>query len=264
MSVRERIVRRCCQFRRDVSGIAALEFALVLLPMVLLFIAGAEMAQAVVVSRNIETVAFTLVDLTSEQVTCTIQPNDSPTCAGDSTQATTANSITTTTLDTMILPAATAVMGTAPTTSLKMTITAVDIVNTPGKNGVCCNFRVRWSYQMGGGTLRGGPSGTSCSSSSLTQVDATAVAPAPTNIAKALLPPEAALGQALPNGSFEGVLIADVSYTYQPPLVTSLVSFAPAMASTRYMLPRLPGQVVLSGGPGQVTGSNGNSGQVCF
>ena len=144
-SFRERVAIRLAQasrrglthFTRDCRAIAAVEFALILPLLVLLYVGAGELSQGVMTSRRVTLLSRTLADLTSQQPTFT-QATSTPMPA---------NAMLPATLSSM-LDAGTAIMAPGSLTPLTMTISAVDIVNNAA--GLCCVFRVRWSYTQGG------------------------------------------------------------------------------------------------------------------
>ena len=99
--------------RKDRRGVAAVEFALILPLMLLIYLGSAEVTQALMASRNATMVARTLADLVAQQ-----QSGVNVTDA----QLTT------------IFTAATAVMAPFSTSSLRMTITSVNISAAVGHN----------------------------------------------------------------------------------------------------------------------------------
>ncbi len=223
---------RSTRFARARAGTAAVEFAIVLPVVLFLYIGVAEVGDGVMASRRTSNVAGTLVNLVSLQGTTT-QPISTPTPA---------NYLSATTLSSLLTSAAT-LMAPEPTTTLTMTISAVDVTNTA--QGTCCSALVRWSYTQGG-TLR------PC----VVQLTALPSSSdyAPTQIPAALLP----YGTQLPSPL--SVLITDVAYTYQPLFSQNLLKFAPTMQRTEYMLPRSPGQVTT----GVLPASGSQYGQVCY
>lgn len=221
-------------FLRANRGIAATEFALLLPVLILLYVGAGELSQAVMTSRRVETLSRTLVDLVSQQPTSS-QASSTPTPTNATSQAVLQS----------ILAASTAVMAPSALTSLTMTVSAVDIVNNAA--GLCCVFKVRWSYTQSG-VLR------PCNVN-LTPVPPTQ-APSPNTVSSAMMPPLA--GLPLPNPV--PILIADVSYAYSGPFSTQWITFPAAMSRTSYMLPRTTGQIVL----GSVTASGTQSGAVCY
>ena len=202
-------------FARSRTATAAVEFAIVLPVALLLYAGAAEVSDGVIASRRVTTLTKSLVDLLSLQGTTT-QASSTPTPG---------NAVSATTLSTL-LTSATTLLAPEPTTSLTMTISAIDVTNTA--QGTCCSALVRWSYTQGG-TLR--PCTVQITALPSTSDYAAGQIPA------GLLP----TGTALPSPLY--ILVADVSYTYQPLLSKSLLKFAPAMQRTEYMLPRSTGQV---------------------
>ncbi len=221
-------------FRRANRGIAATEFALLLPVFILLYAGTGEVAQAVMTSRRIETLSRTLVDLTSQQPTSS-QASSTPTPSNATSQA----------VMQAMLTASSAIMGSASQPGLTMTVSAIDIVNN--SFGLCCVFKVRWSYTQSG-TLR------PCNVN-LTPVPSTQT-PSPTTISSALMPPIAPLPLPYPIA----ILVADVSASYSGPFSTNWITLPTAMSRTSYMLPRTTGQIIL----GPVTASGNQSGAVCY
>lgn len=219
-------------FARSRAAAAAVEFAFILPVAMLLYIGAAEVTDGVMASRRVSTVTKTLVDLLSLQGTTT-QKTSTPTPG---------NAVSSTTLSTL-LTSATALMAPNPTSTLTMTISAIDVTNTA--QGTCCSALVRWSYTQGG-TLR------PC------VVQMTALASnsyySTTQIPAGLLP----YGTQLPAPLY--IIISDVGYTYQAYFSQNLLKFAPTMQRTEYMLPRSMGQVTTSTLPS----SGSQYGQVCY
>ena len=218
-------------FWRHRRGSAVVEFAIILPVAIMVYIGAAEVSDGVMTSRKVSTLTRTLVDLLSHQPT-------SP----QATSPAATFPVSATTLSTLLTSSATLLFP-KPTASLVMTISAVDVANTA--LGVCCTATVRWSFTQGG-TLR------------------------PCNMT--LLPgPDGAIGQLttfptdlLPVGtplpSTLHYLVADVAYTYQPIFGTSLLTFAPRMTRTEYMMPRTIGQVTTATLPT----SGAQYGAVCY
>ncbi len=232
MRFSRRVWRKLVSFHRASQAVAAVEFAVVLPFAILLYFGAAEVADGVVVSRKISMVTRTLVDLTSQQ----------PAWSQDLSYPTPQTPLTASTLSTIMTGSATLLYPKA-STSLTMTLSAVDIANTI--TGVCCSATVRWSYTQGG-TLR--PCGVL-----LTPGDNGAtgqVRTFPTD----LMP----IGTPLP--STLHFLVADVGYTYQPIATSGYLNFAPTMARVEYMMPRSIGQVITGALP--LTGAQ--HGLVCY
>lgn len=219
-------------FWRSRRGTAAVEFAMIAPIALLLYVGVAEVGDGVIASRRVASVARTLVDLVALQGTTT-QSTSTPT-PGNAVSATTLSALFT---------SATALMAPEPTTTLTMTVSAVDVTNT--SQGTCCSALVRWSYTQGG-TLR------PC----LVQLTALPSSSdyAVTQIPAGLLP----YGTQLPSPL--SVLIADVGYTYQPLFSQSLLKFAPVMQQSMYMLPRATGQVAT----GALPSSGSQTGKLCY
>ena len=217
---------------RSRKAAAAVEFALIAPVALLLYVGTAEVGDGVIASRRVVTVSKTLVDLVALQGTTT-QPTSTPTPG---------NAVSATTLSSLLTSAAT-LMAPEPSSPLTMTITAVDVTNTT--QGTCCSALVRWSFTQGG-TLR------PC------VVQLTALPSnsdyAASQIPAALLP----YGTQLPAPI--AVLIADVTYSYQPIFSQSLLKFSPVMQQTEYMLPRATGQVAT----GALPSSGSQYGALCY
>ncbi len=225
-------IERCVAFARSRAGTAAVEFAFVLPLAIVVYAGAAEVGDGVLASRRATTVAKTLVDLASLQGTST-QQTSTPTPG---------NAVAASTLSALLTSAAT-LMAPEPTSTLTMTLSAIDVTNT--SQGTCCSALVRWSYTQGG-TLR------PCLLQ-LTALSSTSDY-APGQIPSGLLP----YGTPLPAPL--SVLISDVGYTYQPILSKNILQFAPAMQRTDYMLPRSTGQVIT----GPLPASGTQHGQVCY
>lgn len=120
------------RLRVDTRGIAAVEFALILPFMLLLYLGTAELTQGIMASRKSTLVARALSDLVAQLA------------AGSSMTDTEA---------TNVFNAATAIMSPFPTTTLKMTVTSVEFVANASKtNGF--DAKPRWTLVRNGGTAR--------------------------------------------------------------------------------------------------------------
>ena len=228
------LLRPVVGFVRSRRGIAATEFALLLPVLILLYAGSGELAQAAMTGRRLEDLSRTLVDLVAQQPTAG-QTLSTPAPANATLQADLQS----------ILTAASALMSPSSLTTLTMTVSAVDITNNA--LGVCCVFKVRWSYTQSG-TLR------PCNVY-LTPVPATQP-PSPATVSQAMMPPLVGV----PLQSPVPILIADVSYQISGVFSSSWLSF-PVMQRTSYMLPRTTGQVIVAA-PLQA-GSN-QSGAICY
>lgn len=218
-------------FARSCTATAAVEFAIVVPVALLLYAGAAEVSDGVLASRRVTTVTKTLVDLLSLQGTTT-QATSTPTPG---------NAVSAATLSTL-LTSATALMAPEPTTTLTITVSAIDVTNTA--QGNCCSALVRWSYTQSGALRPCNVQITTLPSNSDYS---------PSQIPSGLLP----YGTQLPTPI--AILVADVGYTYQPVLSKSLLKFAPTMQRTVYMFPRSVGQVTTGALPSTGT----QSGVVC-
>ncbi len=244
-----KLIRLLGGIGRDRRGIAAVEFAFLAPIMLVLLVAGGEMAQAVMTARNVESLARSIADLTAQE----------PTAYQTTSTPTPTNALTQSNLE-AIMAASSAIMEGAALAPLKMTISAVDITNNPNTHQ-CCVFTVRWSYTQAG-VLR------PCDASGigLTPVPSS-VTPSPTNIDNSLMPTGSALNAQGALTMNEAVIVADVSYVYQPPLAINLITFAPSMSSTLFMFPRTYGQVILASPLVAYTDPSSNSpqtGHICY
>lgn len=140
-------------FRRDRRGAAAVEFALILPVMLLLYIGTSELTYGLMANRKMTLVSRALSDLVAQ------------------TEASTG--ITDAELD-ATFSAATAIMSPFSTTPLKMTISSIEFVSN-GATPPVYTARVKWSAVHSGGTAR------PCGVSAITQV-ANTVAPSSTTM----------------------------------------------------------------------------------
>jgi Flp pilus assembly protein TadG len=209
----------------DERGIAAVEFALVLPLMVTLYVGSSEVTQGVLASRKMAIVSRTLADLVAQQPTAATSP-----CATaglcDSTM-------------TAIFSAANAIMSPFSTAalsggvaSLTMTVSSVDFVAngaTPAPATVANGYEayVRWSVTA------------SSPNAGATRSCANKLTPVSNSTAPAL--------DNLPSGLFGAgsLIVADVTYNYQPTFGGSVLAWAGsggatyvAMKNTTYMRPR--------------------------
>jgi Flp pilus assembly protein TadG len=233
---------------RDSAGSAALEFAILLPLMFLLFVASIELSQALMASRNAEELARTLADLTSRESTTTV----SSTLTSYPLNATTAIPVSDLT---MILGTDTAVMQPFPTANLTMSIVAVDLNNATVTT--CCVATVRWyvtNYPITGGTQAPQPCGQP-----LTPQPATS-GPSYGKISSAIAPSNQTTTLVAP----AAVFIATVTYTYTP-ILTYPFNFAPTTVTTQYSYPRNTGQVIINTpAPGAISDGTSLYGKVCY
>lgn len=212
-------------FKGERRGIAAVEFALVLPLMLLMYVGTYDISQMIMVSHKAKAASGTISELVAEQATGT--------------------QVSTATISD-ILAAGGATMAPFSANALTMTVSAIDL--KPNTDGTCCIATVNWSYTQGG-TLR------PCSQP-LVQTDPGAAA-SPTTIPKAIATRSASVQAAL---NINSVIIADVTYPYNPlsPGIDHLSSRS--FAYTSYDLPRSSGQVLLNN---PVNPPSGQSGTVC-
>ena len=208
---------------REQSGVAAVEFAVILPVLLLLYIGIVDVTRGVVASRKLNLLSRTISDLVSQQPTSLTVPISQ--------------------LST-ILASASAVMQPYPLTSLKLTVSAVDIKAKSGsKPPVCCDAIVRWSYTQAGskGYLR------TCGST-LTQVpDGTRATL--TTFPQSLVTANSAQGFGYTTGSASYMIVTDASYTFAPIFTQAVSWFAGGMSKTTYMVPRAPANPIVIANP---------------
>ncbi len=218
-------------FGQDCRAVAAVEFAIVFPVALLLYIGAAVVSDAVMTGRQLSLATRTLVDLASRQ----------PTSSQATSTPAPSNALSSTTLSAM-MNGVQSLMYPKPTGTLKMTISAIDVTNNA--QNLCCSVLVRWSYTQSG-VLR--PCNTQLTGTTSTR-------PTLTQIPAGLLPVGTYLAQPL------SYLVADTSYVYQSAFVGPMLSFAPAMSRSHYMMPRMIGQVVA----GPISPNGNQSGHVCY
>ncbi|MDH7796819.1 MULTISPECIES: TadE/TadG family type IV pilus assembly protein [unclassified Beijerinckia] len=200
------------RLRHDKRGVAAVEFALILPLMLLLYLGTAELTQGIMASRKSTLVARALSDLVAQLA---------------------AGSNMTDTETTNVFNAATAIMSPFPTTTLKMAVASVEFVaNSAKPNGY--DAKPRWTITRNGGTAR------------------------PCAILTAAANTDAPASNKMPNGMYGSgsIIVADVSYTYDPPFGGAVLAWSSAqsvmtMSQTTYMRPR---NQILIAMPTAVTG----------
>lgn len=125
-----RIRRLARRLSRDGRGIAAVEFALILPLMLMIYLGLVEMSRGLRAAQKLDLIAHVLADLTAQQLTCATSTIAACLTESD-VQA--------------IFSAATALMSplpTTPATNLKMTISQVEIVSPSANNW---QAKVKWS-----------------------------------------------------------------------------------------------------------------------
>ena len=253
--VSRRLRRAFLRARRATDGVAAVEFALLLPFMLLLYLGSAETTQAVMTSRKAAVAAKTLSDLTSQESTSTPMTDAimgnifnaaaaimQPFSSGASALSMNVTGVSFTTYTSNPTTA------TAPSPYAAVWIPNTSVVASSGNLPTSTNpgyaAKVRWSVSPSSISSGSGISLTnaaaltrSCgtgTSASLTPA-ASSVAPAGTNLQSGLYGP----------GS---VIVADISYLYTPTFGASIVSWTNSFSwnassgmtshSTTYMQPR--------------------------
>jgi Flp pilus assembly protein TadG len=170
----------------DKRGMAAVEFALILPLMLVIYLGLVELSRNLRTSQKLDLVAHTLSDLTAQRLTGGVNTGQAGMADSDFTT---------------IFSAATALMSPLSTTNLKLTISEVKIVQS-GSNYVA---KVNWTAaNSAAATLRN----AKCAS----QLDALDVAPvSPTSMPTSYT---TTVNGVAPSTGF--VIVADVVYTYTP------------------------------------------------
>ena len=213
------------RFIRSTGGIAAVEFAMIVPVMLLMYIGIVDVTRGVIASRKLDILSRTLSDLVSQQ---------------------TSGTISNTQLATMFSAATTLMQ---PFTTNGLTMTVSEVVIQAKSNGTCCDALVKWSYTQNG-TQR------ACTTP-LLQV-ANGVAPATGNIPAALITANANAGYGYTNGKISYLIITDTHYTYVPIFNQALSWFSSGMNKTTFMVPRSASNpVTLTSAAGVVAGQSG-------
>ena len=124
--------RRSLRFARAASGVAAVEFALILPLMLLMYLGSTEVTQGLMASRNATLTARTLADLVSQE------QNNVPVTDAILSQAFTASN---------------AIMAPFPSNALAMTITSVEFV-ADSNSPTGYDAKPRWIATQNGGAPR--------------------------------------------------------------------------------------------------------------
>ena len=214
----------------DRRGVAAVEFAMILPLMLLMYIGAFDVTRGVMASRKVDLLSRTISDLVAQQSNAS--PMSSSTIS-------------------LIFTAASAVMTPYNASGLTLTVSAVDI--KANSNNTCCQALVRWSYTQGG-TLR------ACTTP-LTQVSG-GTPLTPTNIPAWIISANQAAGYGYTSGQTSYLIIADVSYTYVPIFSQAVAWFRGGMSKTTFMVPRSTSGPLTLASP--VSPASGQSGQICF
>jgi Flp pilus assembly protein TadG len=203
--------RKTDKLRQDARGIAAVEFAFVLPIMLTLYLGCVEVTQGVIANRQITAVARTIADLASQQTGALTDTGN------------TANGVDVS----QIFAASQALFPQATTANpVRMTISSVDFIAVPPACTTNCSYNAQtsWSVTLNGGTAR------------------------PCNV---VLTPAAngsiASPTTMPVGVYGAgsVIVADVTYSYQPTFGYVLVNNIP-IQHTAYMRPRSQQYITLN------------------
>lgn len=197
--------------RMDETGVAAVEFALVLPLMLIIYLGLVELALGLRASQKADLVAHTLSDLTAQQLKNPPFKNSDGTDKNGPPASIDENTIQS------IFDAATALMAPLPTTSLKMTISEVSIApDSTQPSGFKAS--VNWSVVKNSGTLR------PCKISGVARLNAADVAPVDPYSMPTSYTTSKTVTIANSNGTTSSmtvaptvgaVIVADVIYTYQ-------------------------------------------------
>jgi len=199
--------RLICTFRQSSKGVVAVEFAILLPMMLLLYLYLIEFSRAFDEKRKVDRLSVTATDLISQQST--------------------GKPITVATVQS-ILSAATALTTPYPANKLAITISVVQLQNR--MDGSCCDAKIRWSFSQGG-VLR------PCNVV-LQLVDAS-VPYAPTNLLASVV--NSSVGSTTP----PDLVVTDVSDAFQPLFKDLMTFFSSGFQRTTYFFARNYGQLLL-------------------
>ena len=231
--------RATARLLRDRRGVAAVEFAMILPVMLLLYIGIIDVSRGVIASRKLNLLSRTISDLVSQQPTTNAVPI-----------ATLSN----------IFTAAAAIMQPYGSTGLTMTVSAVDI-RVKSDNKTCCDAVVHWTYTQGGQLRPCGAAAGASGGTTLTQVP-NGTKPAVSNIPSSVITANQSAGYNYVGGQTSYIIITDATYTYKPIFSQAVAWFSQGMAKTTYMVPRSPSGAVTIANPSSAP--SGQSGTICF
>lgn len=172
--------------RRDERGIAAVEFALILPLMPMIYMGLVELSRGMRTAQKLDLVAHTLADLTAQQLTGGASTGQAGLTEADITS---------------IFSAANTLMAPLPTNTLKMTISEVNITGTPAGAPTSWQARTVWTVTRNGATPR------PCqvlTAANVPPVSSTTMPTSYTQITNGVNPTEGP------------VIVADVVYQYSP------------------------------------------------
>lgn len=203
---------------RDDSGIAAVEFALILPMMLVIYFGCAELTQGLTATRRSSEVALALSNLVAEQASSV-----------NLTDSEIAN----------VFASSSDIMTPFSTSTLKMTVSSVEFV-TDSKASTGFDAKIRWTITNNGGTPRPCQILTAVANSST---------PSATTMPTGIYPT---------SGSAQATaIIADVVYTFTPSFGEKLLAWSSKASSltfthTTYMRPRNEYSITYSGSTGTV------------
>jgi Flp pilus assembly protein TadG len=189
----ERLSAPCLKALRSESGIAAVEFGLILPLMLVIYMGLVELSRGLRAAQRLDLVAHTLSDLTAQKLDC---PN--PAAGTSATNCASGQAGLSEADMTSIFSAANALMAPLPVTGLKMTISEVNV--TPPSAG---NWQAKttWTVTRNGATPR------PCQVLTPSDVAPVSVTTIPTSYVKVTNGVNPTTGP---------IIIADVVYQYSP------------------------------------------------
>lgn len=202
------------RFRRGLrnrSGVAAVEFALILPFMMVLYLGTAELTYGLMANRKMTLVARALSDLVAQEQ--------------DSTGITDAEI-------TDVFNAARAIMSPYDNAPLRMAVSSIEFVSN-GASPPVYTARTKWTAIYHDGSAKGTP--RPCGVNAITQVSNTTSPSSNT----------------LPVGLYGAgtIIVADVSYSFRPPFSGSFLAWSTSQSSinfaqTTYMRPRMQPEIL--------------------
>jgi Flp pilus assembly protein TadG len=175
------------KLHHDDSGIAAVEFALILPLMLTIYMGLVELSRGMRAAQRVELVAHTLADLTAQQIT------------GGTNSAQGQAGLTEADISS-IFAAANVLLAPLPTNTLKMTISEVNISQTAPTTWAA---KVNWTVTRNGGPVRGA-CGTALGAADAAPVSSNTMPTSYTTVTNGV------------NPTVGPVIVADVIYDYSP------------------------------------------------
>lgn len=176
------------RFRDDARGIAALEFALILPLMLMIYLGLVEMSRGLRASQRLDLVAHTLSDLTARQLLGGSNTGQAGMASADFIN---------------VFSAAEALASPLPLTTLKMTVSEINITGTPTNAPTTWQAKPNWTVTYNSSTQR--TCNVVLGASSASPVTWGALPPSYTTVS--------ASGVAPVTGP---IIVADLTYTYTP------------------------------------------------